>query len=91
MPIADADRARLAISPDAVILVLEEAAHHNRRQAFDLGGNPARYFERRPRHVIGINRSRPNQRYPTAAYPTQWRSVAGAVTPMLSRSSTAMR
>jgi hypothetical protein len=35
----------LAISPDGVILVLEDAPWNNRIQAFDLGGNPVPYFK----------------------------------------------
>jgi hypothetical protein len=34
----------LAISPDGVILVLEDGPWNNRIQAFDLGGNPVPYF-----------------------------------------------
>ena len=35
----------LSISPDGVILVLEDGFYNNRIQAFDLGGNPVRYFK----------------------------------------------
>ena len=35
----------LAISPDGVILVLEDGSANNRIQAFDLGGNPVPYFK----------------------------------------------
>ena len=37
--------AALAVSPDGVILVLEDANTNNRIQAFDLGGNPVQYFK----------------------------------------------
>ncbi|HMJ20271.1 MAG TPA: hypothetical protein VK513_00135 [Terriglobales bacterium] len=36
--------AALAVSPEGVILVLEDSAQNNRIQAFDVGGNPISYF-----------------------------------------------
>ncbi|MBV9264626.1 MAG: hypothetical protein JO061_00510 [Acidobacteriaceae bacterium] len=37
-----------AISPEGVILVLEDSGANNRIQAFDLGGNPIQYFKNQP-------------------------------------------
>ena len=40
--------AAAAVSPEGVVLVLEDSSQNNRIQAFDVGGNPIPYFTKQP-------------------------------------------
>ena len=49
----------MAISPDGVVLVLEDSGTNNRLQAFDVGGNPVPYFTRqKPAYFLPARRHR---------------------------------